>query len=661
MKTLFYPGLAASNIRKNARTYLPYTLTCIGTIAMFLIMETLRRSKSVAESFGGPYLTVVLFYGSIVLGVFSFIFLFYTHSFLIKRRKKEFGLYNILGMEKKHISRIMLFETVYVALISLALGVVVGAVLSKLVFLLLRRMLNFAVALTYEFSLPALLVTLVLFGAIFLLSWLNTLRQIHLANPIELISSGRAGEKEPKTKWIMTILGLACLSGAYYISLTTVSPLDAIFLFFLAVLLVIAGTYLLFTAGSIALLKLLRKNKRYYYKTRHFTAVSGMIYRMKQNAVGLSNICILCTAVLVLFSTTVSLYAGMDDLIRNRYPRNIIVDMDNMEAGEVREIDRLVEDTCAGYGVKPKSVLKNRSMVLTVLQQGSSFTGKPGENVYSASAYGNVFFIPVGDYNDMTGKSVSLAPDEVLLCTIHGSVPGDTMTFGSREFTIRQRIDDLDVALSQLAMIVNTYYVIAPDVKTIQDVYREFAEDPAPELDYYYGFDVEADDATQIALSGALRKSVKETGWKGYAEGAAESRDSFYTIYGSLLFIGVFIGLLFIMATVLIIYYKQISEGYDDRERFGIMQKVGMSREEVKQSIHSQVLTVFFLPLIVAAVHVTFAFPIIAKIMALLNLTNTIVFIWGCIITFLIFAILYAVVYALTARAYYRIVSEKAQ
>ena len=659
MKTLFYPGLAASNIRKNARTYIPYMLTCIGSIAMFLIMESLRRSQSLFESYGGAHLSVVLFYGSIVLGVFSFIFLFYTHSFLIKRRKKEFGLYNILGMEKRHISRVMLFETLYVALITLAVGCATGIVLSKLVFLVLRRILHFPVTIEFEFSPSALLVTLALFGAIFLLTWLNTLRQIHLANPIELIRAGSAGEREPKTKWIMTIIGLICLGVAYYISLTTVSPLDAFFLFFIAVLLVVAGTYCLFVAGSIALLKLLRKNKRYYYKTNHFTAISGMIYRMKQNAVGLANICILCTAVLVLFSTTVSLYAGMDDLIRTRYPRNIVVELDNVSAERAKEADRLIEQACAEYGVQPQSVLKNRSMVLTTIQQGASFTVQPGEYAYNASSYANVFCVPLEDYNQMTGKSVALAPDEVLLYTVNGSLSGETITFGSRQFTIKQRVDDIDVALSQLAMIINTYYIVTPDAQTIADIYGEFADTPAPELDYYYGFDTDADEQTQIELTNALSQMVEDEGFDGYAEGAAESRNSFYILYGSLMFIGIFIGLMFMMATVLIIYYKQISEGYDDRERFTIMQKVGMSREEVKKSIHSQVMTVFFLPLIVAAVHVAFAFPIIAKLLAMLNLTNTMVFIWGCVITFLIFAVIYAIVYALTARVYYRIVSEK--
>ena len=658
---MFYPGLAASNIRKNARTYFPYVLTCIGTIAMFFIMESLRRSESLAQSFGGEQIGLILFYGSVVLGIFSLIFLFYTHSFLIKRRKKEFGLYNILGMEKKHISRMMFFETVDVALISLVLGVVVGMVLSRLVFLVLLKVLHFPVTLTYEFSPEALVVTLALFGSIFLLTLLNTLRQIHLSNPIELINGGKAGEKEPKTKWIMTIVGLLCLAVAYTISLTTASPLDAVFLFFIAVVLVIIGTYCLFTAGSIALLKLLRKNKKYYYKTNHFTAVSGMIYRMKQNAVGLANICVLCTAVLVLFSTTVSLYAGMEDLLRNRFPRNIIVDLDNISQEQADELDRIVEDTCAQYGVQPRSVLKNRSMVLTALQDGGSFTVKPGEYAYSASNYGNVFCVPLADYNEMTGKSVELAPDEVLLYTVHGSIPGDTITFGSKQYAIQQRIDDLVVATSQLAMVINTYYVITPDVQTIRDIYLQYVPgEEMPELDYYYGFDTDAGEETQIALSSALREAVG-TNYKGYVEGAAESRSSFYSLYGSLFFIGIFIGVLFVMATVLIIYYKQISEGYDDRERFAIMQKVGMSREEVKRSIHSQVLSVFFLPLLVAAVHVAFAFPIIAKLMALLNLTNTVVFVIGCVITFLIFALLYAVVYALTAKVYYRIVSEKGE
>lgn len=662
MNKMFYPKLAAINIKKNSKTYIPYILTCIGTVIMYYIMVTLSESPGLEKISGGESLILMLSLGTQVIAFFSVIFLFYTNSFLIKGRKKEFGLFNILGMEKKHISKIMFFETLYVALLSLILGILGGILLSKLMHLLLLKLLHFEVQMGFNISVKAIIATIALFSIIFILILLNSLRQIHLSKPIELLSGGQVGEKEPKTKWILVIIGLLCLGGGYYIALTIESPLAAIMMFFVAVMLVIIGTYCLFIAGSIALLKILRKNKNFYYRTNHFISVSGMIYRMKKNAIGLANICILSTAVLVMISTTVSLYVGMEDVLRTRFPRNIIIDVEATSREDAEQLDNIIASEVEQFNLTPKDAVRYQSMVLMAVQDGSSFSGNEGEALYEMDDISNIattIFIPVEEYNQMENQSVELKSDEVLLYSLEGNIAKDTVQFGDNQFKIKSRLDSLNVDGKMSTMNLKVYFFIVPDIESIEVIYDSLTETPDDmgELSYYYGFDVDADGETQIALTNSIDAAIEEYDMEGYVEGAESSRESFYSLYGGLFFLGIFLGILFIMATVLIIYYKQISEGYDDKDRFEIMQKVGMSREEVKKSIRSQVLTVFFLPLMVAGIHIAFAFKFITKLLALLNLTNVTLFVWCLIGTILVFAVFYTIIYVLTARVYYKIVS----
>jgi len=659
MNKLFYPRLAATNIKKNSKIYIPYILSCAGTVILYYVLYALYVNKDIEKVAGSEHLKSILSLGTYVIAIFSVIFLFYTSSFLIKRRKKEFGLFNILGMEKKHISKIMLFETLYIAIISLAIGISGGIVLNKLMYLILLKLLNFEAQMRFHISVSAIIASLTLFGIIFVLTFLNTLRQIHFSKPIELLKGGQTGEKEPKTKWLLTSTGILTLGTGYFIAMTTESPLAMIGVFFIAVILVIIGTYCLFTAGSIAVLKLLRKSSSYYYKTRHFTSLSGMIYRMKQNAAGLANICILSTAVLVMLSTTISLYAGMEDVLRTRYPRNIIINAKNVAEQQAGEIGKIITEEAAQLNTTMYNVLQYRFMYFLTKQEKDSFIGYDSNDTFSGNSdNADITCIPLAEYNRMQGCFYTLSQGEVLLYTAYGSIEGNTITIGDLQLSVKSRIDDLKLDDSGHAM-VNTYYFIVPDTNTIESIYLSLADNPGDmgELSYYYGFDSTADRDTQIDLVNVIQKRVKELGVNGYTEGAEKSRESFYSLYGGLLFIGIFLGVLFIMATVLIIYYKQISEGYDDKERFEIMQKVGMSRDEVKASIRSQVLTVFFLPLITAGIHIAFAFKAITKMLAVLNLMNVTLFAWVCAGTLLVFGVLYAIVYALTSKVYYKIVS----
>lgn len=660
MKKSFYPKLAAGNMKKNARTYVPYMLTCIITVAMYYIVKSLSQNPGVEEMIGGGYLSELMFIGSHVVALFAVIFLFYTNSFLVKRRKKEFGVFNILGMEKRHLAWVLGWETAYLALGSLVLGLLLGMVLDKAMYLLVGKIIGGGVPLGFFVSARVIWQTVQIFAVIFLLICINAIRQVHVADPIALLQAGSAGEKEPSTRWLLALAGLVSVGGGYYIAVTVSDPLASLLLFFVAVVLVIIGTYLLFTAGSIALLKILRKNRKYYYRTRHFVSVSGMIYRMKQNAVGLANICVLSTMVLVMVSTTTSLMIGMEDVVRERYPADIMVyfkeDAPQGNQAYIEAIRALQRER--GLAVK-------NEMAYLYLGLSASHEYKYEESheigVTSAlDSMDELFFIALDDYNAVMKERKTLEEDEVMVYSNRTSFDIPVFRLLGREYRVAEKLDSFVGNGQYSANISNTIYIVVPDREALLEIYdaqRELLGEDARSIRQVYGFDMDADEEEQNAFYNALLDCMNRNQISALTEARAEARSSFMSLYGGLFFIGVFLGVLFVMATVLIIYYKQISEGYDDRERFSIMQKVGMSRDEVKSAIHSQVVTVFFLPLIVAGIHVTAAFPLISKLLVLMQLTNTKLFIACTGACFLVFAVMYVFVYNLTARTYYRIVS----
>lgn len=660
MKMSFYPKLAAGNMKKNARTYVPYMLTCIITVAMYYIVKSLSQNPGVKEMIGGGYLSELMFIGSHVVALFAVIFLFYTNSFLVKRRKKEFGVFNILGMEKRHLAWVLGWETAYLALGSLVLGLLLGIIMDKAMYLLVGKIIGGGVPLGFFVSARVIGQTVQIFAVIFLLICINAIRQVHVADPIALLQAGNAGEKEPSTRWLLALAGLVSVGGGYYIAVTVSDPVASLLLFFVAVVLVIIGTYLLFTAGSIALLKILRKNRKYYYRTRHFVSVSGMIYRMKQNAVGLANICVLSTMVLVMVSTTTSLMIGMEDVVRERYPADIMVyfkeDAPQGNQAYIEAIRALQRER--GLAVK-------NEMAYLYLGLSASHEYKYEESheigVTSALDYmDELFLITLDDYNAVMKERKTLEEDEVMVYSNRTSFDIPVFRLLGREYRVAEKLDSFVGNGQYSAYISNTVYIVVPDREALLEIYdaqRELLGENARGIRQVYGFDMDADEEEQNAFYNDLLDCMAQNGISAVTEARAEAKSSFISLYGGLFFIGVFLGVLFVMATVLIIYYKQISEGYDDRERFSIMQKVGMSRDEVKSAIHSQVVTVFFLPLIVAGIHVTAAFPLISKLLVLMQLTNTKLFIACTGACFLVFAVMYVFVYNLTARTYYRIVS----
>jgi len=608
---------------------------------------------------GGDQVKLIMSFGMIVIGIFSVIFLFYTNSFLMKRRKKEFGLFNILGMDKGNLAKVIALETLYTALISIAAGLALGVLLSKLMTLVLYRMLDFKVPFGFYVSWQSMLYTAALFAGIFLLIFLNGIRQIHLAKPVELLSGSNAGEKEPRARWLIALLGLACLAAGYYIAIVTKQPLQAMIYFLIAVILVIIGTYLLFVAGSIALLKILRANRNYYYKTKHFTTVSGMIYRMKQNAVGLANICILSTMVLVMFSTTFSMYIGLDDGLRSQYPRNLSVELYSADTDQCDAWRDTADAVAEKQGIEQKNRASLRYAESDVTVKNGRFRVAK-QLSYSASDAAMVIFISDDEYNRTQHSDISLAEGEAMIYSPQANFTGKTVSFGDRDFRVRKILKKLNARISVRGNdIINTYYVVLPDDDVLKEVYTSFMNTDWQGFRYYYGFDTGASAAKQIKYADAMSDKMSQmpgAATYGAVNSAEKARSNFLTVYGGLFFLGLFLGILFIMAAILIMYYKQISEGYDDKERFEIMQKVGMSREEVRSSIRSQVLTVFFLPLAVAAVHIAFAFKMITRLLMVLGLTNETLFAWCTAGTIGVFAVLYAIVYILTARVYYRIV-----
>lgn len=663
MNKFFYPRLAINNIKKNYRTYVPYIITCIGTIMMFYNISYLSVAEDIGSVSDSGSVRQILFLGAIVIGIFSLIFLFYTNSFLMKRRKKEFGLFNILGMEKKHIAKIMFYETAIIAIVTILVGISLGVLLSKLMLLLLFKIMLSEAPFGFEVPLTAILATIGLFCAIFIVNLIYNMGQVHLSNPVELLKGGNVGEKEPKTKWFITIIGLVTLGLGYYIAIATKSPLAALNKFFVAVVLVIIGTYCLFTSGSIAVLKMLRNNKKYYYQSSHFISVSGMIYRMKQNAAGLSNICILSTIVIIMISSTNSLYSGIENVLRTMYPRNVIVSAADISDKQAKEIDALIEKQISDSNIDVSNVTRYRFMGLVAPQDGSSFNTRE-YSYYSKDNdnYASLLFITQDEYNKLENKSVSLNSGESIVYSVSGKIPGNTINFNGYELAIKENLKTLKSAELLSDTLIKSYCIVVNNESTIEQIYKTLnnsqdTEDTIGELSYFYGFDVDADEKVQINIVYSLNDAFFEFDTYIQAEGAEAARDGLYAMYGGLFFLGIFLGLLFIMATVLIIYYKQIAEGYDDKERFEIMQKVGMSKEEVKHAIKSQVITVFFLPLITTVIHIAFAFKVIVKLLAVLNLTNVPLFALCTVITIIIFALFYTIIYALTARSYYKIVS----
>ena len=687
MRSGFFIKTAWNNIRKNYRFFVPQILTGMGLLGCFYIVLTLAMDGRLQEVKGGDYIPTFMIVGTAVIGLLSAILVLYTNSFLMRQRKREYGLYNVLGMEKKHIGRILFYEALISNTCSILLGLILGILFYKLSSLLICRLLHSDVVLGFYFISPKTLIPSALFFA-FLYAFAFIVNRISLSrmNPVELMKSRNVGEKEPKVKWVLLILGVITLGTGYYISCAVKSPLGALILFFAAVFLVIIGTYFLFVSGSIFVLKCLKKNKKYYYQKRHMSSVAGLLYRMKQNAVGLASICILATGVLIMISSTVALYSGMQASLDDRYPQELYLNGQYQTYdGEKRDISvedltKIVTKAAEDNGLAIKEVEEQRYLEVSfLLLDGRLYMNdeEAADLVYSPDDIVSCYFVTEKLYQEMGGTALGLKDAEIAvadMATTMGvsSLIGDELELKDITFKVKQSLSSFPIK-SNLVGVTTAFGIVVADEEMLQQInslqqqgYQADASDITVRIgarfeDREAAFEKGKELNRSVSLNmDDVLKEDPEYDDEGYFYSLDTYWDTWSNVvgmYGALLFLGIILGLVCLFATALIIYYKQISEGYEDRERYQIMQKVGMSHQEVKRTIRTQILMVFFLPLVFAGIHTAFAFPILNRLMQVMMLASTRLYIICMLITYLIFTLVYILIYTRTAKTYYKIVN----
>ena len=678
MKTSLFPKLAWSSIKKNYKLYIPYFLSCIGSVMMYYIISYLSLSPAVKDIKGGNDLTTILGMGKFVIVAFALIFLIYTNSFLVRRRNMEFGLYNILGMDKRSISKILVWESLITAAISIAAGLTGGILFSKLSELVLLYMVHAETNYTLSVSADSIKYTVGLFAVIFLVLLIKSVVSVRRSNPLELMNSEHAGEKPPKANWIFAALGVLILGTAYVMSVTIKSPLSAIFSFLVAVVLVIIGTYLLFISGSVALCRILQRNKKYYYKKNHFVSVSSMAYRMKRNGAGLASICILSTMVLVMIASSASLYFGADDAIKSRFPQEnqitaYISKIDYLDDEHISPLRKGYENILDEHKATASNITEYTYCEITGLYTGSGIDADSSHVINDMVNYDNlrqIYFTSVNEYNKAMGTNLNLKKNEALVYTLRCDFNKEYFEMGDTKLHIAGRLDKYpEISGAKVAIIPSIMMVISDyeDIRPLETL-ADFNGDQMLDICWYYGYDLGRLDNEAITIhreqiyslldSETVRREGENITSFSYNDDClAAEHDDFYTTFGGLFYIGIVLSIVFMFAMAMIIYYKQISEGFEDSARFEIMQKVGMTKSDIKKSINSQLLTVFFMPLGFAVLHLCFAFPIIKRLLMMFHLTNVPLLAGTAAAAAAVFALLYAVVYKITSRVYYNIVS----
>ena len=665
----FFPKLAWSGMRKNRKLYLPYLLTCTGMVMMYYIICYLAYSGLLSHMRGAATLESMMELGSGVIALFTALFLMYSNAFLVRRRQKEFGLYNILGMGKGAISKVLFWETLIAAAISLVTGLLAGMLFSKAAEALMVNMLHGVVTYTLTISAQAVTQTLILFTLIFACIFLRSLWLLRRTNAINLLRSENVGEKPPKANWLLGIGGVLLLAAAYTIAVSIENPIAALTVFFVAVAMVIVATYLIFGAGAVLLCRILQKNKGYYYKANHFVSVSSMAYRMKRTGEGLASVCILLTMVLVMISSTSCLYFGEETALNTRYPRQINIEMSYADPREAtlqsqQEVRRRVEQLLEEEGVETENVLDYRACTISGLLTGSTVEADSTiAQINTMSAFSQIryfCFVPLEDYNRIMGENETLAPGEVLLQAGREPYREDTISFNNAaSFRIKRQIDAFVISGEAAMDVVDSIYIIVPDLEESMAPFDALIfpnGKPMLNTGWTYGFDPKLEGEEIITLNDQLRERLSDiSGLR--IECREDNREDFYSMFGGLFFLGILLSVVFLFAAILIVYYKQLSEGYEDQSRFEIMQKVGMTKRDIRKSINSQMLTVFFMPLLMAGLHMVFAFPIVHKLLMMFNMNNANLFARATFISFLLFGVFYVIVYKITSNAYYDIVS----
>lgn len=658
-----YRKLAFNNIRKNRNTFYPFTLSCIIMIAMFYMIHSIGASVNENWFMGAAAMKSVLEFGIFVCGIFSLLVIFYTNSFLMKKRSKELGLYSVLGMERKHIVKVVFWEIAMVGIGSILLGLLTSALFSKLIFMVLLKIIRLQTDLTFVLSTDSLFVTTLLFICIFLIVIAANTIMIYRLKPIDLMRKSQAGEREPKAKGFMAVLGLICLGIGYYLAMTVQNPLNAINIFFAAVLFVIGGTYLVFMSGSIVLLKMLKNNKNYYYQKNHFITVSGMMYRMKQNAIGLSNICILSTMVLLVLIFTSSLYVDMEDILRTSFYKDVVTDYCREENNDYTMLEPVLQECAEKYHVTIEDVEQYYHYhAWGILTENAFLTDYERNSEDTRIDLDDLDVMILEDYNRWMDTDYECYPGKVWIYTSGDrGFEGNTVQILDKEYPICGRITDSPgIGAESQYNSYQSLWLIVPDLETMEEIKHILGNseiNSENKIYYNFNFNLKGKERNKKSFCTDIKNVINKADIVDTVsvEDIYTKRESVLGLFGSLFFLGIFLGLLFMSTTVMIIYYKQVSEGYDDKERFVILQRVGMSGEEVKSVIRSQVLLMFFLPILFAVIHICFAFNVIKKLLALTGFINVEVFIVCIIAVIAVFILVYGIVYSLTARTYYKI------
>ena len=672
--SFFYSKFALNNLVKNKKFIIPYVLSAIFTIMSFYILSSLAFGDNLNKLPNGIDATKqVLSFGIIVIALFSVIFLFYTYSFLVKRRVKEFGLYSVLGMTKKQIAKILVLETIFIAVTTIVLGIGLGIIFDKLMLLVLLKLFSAGVSFGFSITPIAIVFSVLLFGGIYFLLLLYTVIKIARLRIVALLKDENKGEKEPKSRWILAIIGLALIGYGYYTAQTVQNPVKALLVFFYAVVAVIIGTYLVFMAVSITVLKIMKNNKNFYYKPKNFISVSGLLYRMKRNAVGLANICILSTMVLVTMGSTSALYAGMEKSYNERFPRQLMVAGYHSTSDKLKEIENNAKLSAKEAGTEVEDMVSYNSVPIVgrLVEDKFNFESNVGVDLSNVKM---IVVLQLKDYNKFANKNKTLESNEILLhIDKKGNYNHNNISLNGSDYKIKEKLSEFPGTIgSAAANIMDTYYVVVKDNKEAEKIAAQLAagmeelskEDAksrgiittgAPTLQNYVAFNIK-DTTKEAKVIESFKKLEKQSGIE--IEGKEENKLTFRGVFASFLFIGVFISFIFVISQVVIMYYKQISEGYEDKGNFEIMRKVGITDKQIKQSIRSQVLLIFFSPLIIATLHTIVAYPFIEKILRLFLITDNSIFLQALAVTIVVFAIFYLIVYAITSKIYYRIIKE---
>ncbi len=657
MNAALYFRLALANLKNNRKLYLPYLLTGTCMVMVTYLLTALTYSKTVRMIKGGESLQMILSLGIVVIAVFSVLFLFYISGFLMKRRKREFGLYNVLGMGKKHIAKVMLCENLFISAICIFVGLLLGGVFLKATELCLINLMKSDVSYDFTIDGRSMGITALAFAVAFLLVYIKSRFQMHIATPVELMRESAAGEKQPRANYLMALIGILLLGAGYYLALTVENALGALTMFFIAVILVILGTYCCFMSLSVAVVKLLKRNKGYYYRAKHFISVSGMAYRMRRNGAGLATICILSTMVLVMLSSVTCLYVGSEKSLSETYPRDVQVTAYCSDLESLNSAKSSINKAIAESGVEVSDTMQGTYLPFSAIyNNGRIEMDRQIQEMYIGDVT-QIFVLTLDSYREMTGISLDISDGEAFIYDdIKRPLP-EKIVIDDVELKCAGSIGQ-NLWLSGNVMISNSMYIVVKDDKTfmrICDAQEAAYRTHYSRIYYYRLFNVESEEESK-RISHYLRHNISFQ-----VETISEVRDDFYALYAGLFFLGIVLGLTFIAATVLIMYYKQVTEGYEDQARFVIMQNVGMTDREIKKAINSQILTVFFLPLIAAVIHLIFAFPMVNQLLRLFALNNTPLFMLVTGVSILVFSLMYVLTYKITSYAYLRIIRARGE